>query len=194
MYVISMSANRRANQKGVTPRMTSPTGILAMPAMTKRLRPIGGVSVGEDRDSVRLAVASTAGRLPPDRPRYLMGVGTPRDFLEAIEQGVDLFDCVTPTRHGRTHQVFTSTGTLNLRNASHARDTRPIEEGCDCAACGSFSRGYLRHLANSNEMLAAILLTLHNLRFFQRLLEEARKAIAEETFPLLRGRYGPSPV
>jgi queuine tRNA-ribosyltransferase len=155
---------------------------------------IGGVSVGEGRAELVQAVASTARRLPADRPRYLMGVGTPRDFLEAIEQGVDLFDCVTPTRHGRTHQVFTSSGTMNLRNASHARDSRPIEEGCDCSACRSFSRGYLRHLANSNEMLAAILLTLHNLRFFQRLLEQARKAIAEGTFPLLRDRYCANPV
>jgi queuine tRNA-ribosyltransferase len=139
---------------------------------------IGGVSVGEERAALHAAVACTAPLLPQDRPRYLMGVGTPADFFEAVAAGVDLFDCVTATRHGRTHQAFTRAGRLNLRNAAFARDPRPLEEGCDCPACATFSRGYLRHLCRSKEMLGAELLTLHNLRHFHRLLEGLRGAIA----------------
>ena len=123
---------------------------------------IGGVSVGERKGEHHLAVAAAASRLPEDRPRYLMGVGKPRDFFDAVEQGVDLFDCVTPTRHGRTHAAFTSHGHVNLRNERFARD----------------SRGYLRHLCKVDEMLGPILLTIHNLRYFHTLMARIREAIA----------------
>jgi queuine tRNA-ribosyltransferase len=149
---------------------------------------IGGVSVGESREDAASAVAAAAPLLPVDRPRYLMGVGTPRDFLDAIEQGIDLFDCVTPTRHGRTHQAFTSVGPLNLRNARFARDGGPLDERCDCATCAHFSRAYLRHLCKSGEMLGAMLLTEHNLRYFHALLERVRAAIAAEALGDLRAR------
>jgi len=147
---------------------------------------IGGVSVGEDRESIRATVASTARLLPDDKPRYLMGVGTPTDFFDSIEQGADLFDCVTPTRHARTHQVFTSRGRINVRNSRWKDDPRPLDPDCDCTTCASFSRGVLRHLAVSGEMLAGMLLSLHNLRFFHRLLERIRHAIAEDRLQALR--------
>jgi queuine tRNA-ribosyltransferase len=157
---------------------------------------IGGVSVGETREDLKQAVATTAPLLPEHQPRYLMGVGTPLDFFDAIEEGVDLFDCVTPTRHGRTHQAFTSGGPVNLRNAIWARDERALDPECDCPCCSGFSRGYLRHLCKSNEMLGAQLLTLHNLRFFFRLLERIRGAIEQDRLPELRasvlaGAMGP---
>jgi queuine tRNA-ribosyltransferase len=149
---------------------------------------IGGVSVGESREDAARAVAAAAPLLPEDRPRYLMGVGTPRDFLDAIDQGIDLFDCVTPTRHGRTHQAFTSEGPLNLRNARFARDPGPLDARCDCDTCKQFSRAYLRHLCKSGEMLGAMLLTDHNLRYFHALLERVRSAIAADALPALRAR------
>jgi queuine tRNA-ribosyltransferase len=147
---------------------------------------IGGVSVGETREDMRTAVECTAPLLPAHKPRYLMGVGMPEDFFDAVAQGVDLFDCVTPTRHGRTHQAFTSLGQLNLRNADFARDLRPLDPECDCPCCTGFSRGTLRHLCKSNEMLGAQLLTLHNLRFFARLFERMRSAIPRGELTRLR--------
>jgi queuine tRNA-ribosyltransferase len=147
---------------------------------------IGGVSVGEEREHMRVAVRSSAPLLPEDKPRYLMGVGTPLDFFDAVEQGIDLFDCVTPTRHGRTHQAFTSFGRMNLRNARFARDPAPLDPVCDCPCCAGFSRGYLRHLCMSNEMLGAQLLTLHNLRHFHALFERIRAAIREDRLVELR--------
>ena len=150
---------------------------------------IGGVSVGEDRVAMRRAVEAAAPLLPADKPRYLMGVGTPLDLYEAVRCGVDLFDCVTPTRHGRNHQAFTREGRLNLRNAAHERDPRPLEEGCDCPACTRFSRAYLRHLCVAREMLAAVLLTQHNLRFFPRCMQEMRRAIEAGTLEGLRARF-----
>ena len=149
---------------------------------------IGGVSVGEDRVAMRRAVAAAAPRLPTDRPRYLMGVGTPLDLFEAVLAGVDLFDCVTPTRHGRNHQAFTWEGRLNLRNARFERDAAPLEEGCDCPACTRFSRAYLRHLCQAGEMLAAVLLTQHNLRFFHRCMAEMRAAVGAGRLEELRAR------
>ena len=139
---------------------------------------IGGVSVGEERSHMLAALEASAPLLPPERPRYLMGVGTPQDFLDAVRRGIDLFDCVTPTRHGRNHQAFTSLGKLNLRNQVWRADEAPLDPACDCYACRRFSRGYLRHLATCGEMLAGILLSLHNLRFFHRLMEDLRRAIA----------------
>ena len=151
---------------------------------------IGGVSVGEDRAAMLAAVDAATALLPEDRPRYLMGVGTPLDFVEAIRRGVDLFDCVTPTRHGRNHQAFTSQGRVNLRNKLWQRDPAPLDPTCDCPACPAFSRGYLRHLAQAGEMLAGVLLTLHNLRFFHRLMEDARAAIADGTYAAFAARVG----
>ena len=147
---------------------------------------IGGVSVGEDREHMRAAVSASTPLLPEDRPRYLMGVGTPEDLFDAVERGCDLFDCVTPTRHGRTHAAFTSRGTINLRNSGWRDDASPLDPECDCAACARFSRGVLRHLCASGEMLGAMLLSLHNLRFFHRLLERMRAAIAEDRLTELR--------
>lgn len=147
---------------------------------------IGGVSVGEGREHFATAVSAAASRMPRDKPRYLMGVGTPRDFFDAIERGVDLFDCVTPTRHGRTHQAFTSQGTLNLRNQGWARDRAPLDPACDVPWLRGFSKGYLRHLCKANEMLAAQLLSLQNLWFFLDLMQRIRTAIREDRFTELR--------
>ena len=149
---------------------------------------IGGVSVGEERDAMRMAVESSAPLLPEEKPRYLMGIGTPLDCVEAVCAGIDMFDCVTPTRHGRTHQAFTSEGRINLRNKKYADDPSPLDPASDCALTAPFSKGYLRHLCKADEMLGAILITLHNLRFFHRLMEEMRRAIAEGTLPDLRQR------
>ena len=138
---------------------------------------VGGVSLGEERAAMETAMRATGPRLPADRPRYLMGVGTPRDLFDAIECGFDLFDCVTPTRNARNHTVFTSLGRLNLRNRGFLEDPRPLDPECDCPACTGFSRGALRHLCMSSEMLGATLLTLHNLRVFHSLLARVRAAI-----------------
>jgi queuine tRNA-ribosyltransferase len=138
---------------------------------------IGGVSVGEDRESMRLAVSASAPLLPPERPRYLMGVGTPEDFFLAVSEGVDLFDCVTPTRHGRNHQAYTPAGRINLRNRRFARDPEPLDASCDCPTCTQFCRAYLRHLCSTDEMLAGVLLSLHNVHAFQRLMAAMRAAI-----------------
>ncbi|HEX6883035.1 MAG TPA: tRNA guanosine(34) transglycosylase Tgt [Planctomycetota bacterium] len=149
---------------------------------------IGGVSVGEDRAAMRRAVRAAAPLLPAEKPRYLMGVGTPLDLYDAVRAGVDLFDCVTPTRHGRNHQAFTWEGRLNLRNARHERDERPLEEDCDCPACRTVSRAYLRHLCMCGEMLAGVLLTQHNLRFFHRCMEAMRAAIERGELAALEPR------
>ncbi len=149
---------------------------------------IGGVSVGEDRPAMLAAVEAAAPLLPDSKPRYLMGVGTPLDFLDAIERGIDMFDCVTPTRHGRNHQAFTSEGRVNLRNVAWRDDTARLDDDCNCAACTQFSRGALRHLCKSGEMLGGILVSIHNLTFFQRLLSDIRAAIAAGTLPTLRAR------
>ena len=142
---------------------------------------VGGLSVGDTPDEMYRVLDATVPALPADRPRYLMGVGRPQDLLEAISRGIDLFDCVLPTRNGRNAQAFTNHGTLRLRNLQFERDLRPLEEGCPCAAC-RHSRGYLRHLFLAGEMLGPILVSIHNLTFYQRLLAEARKAIAADRY------------
>ncbi|TDJ76057.1 MAG: tRNA guanosine(34) transglycosylase Tgt [Planctomycetota bacterium] len=147
---------------------------------------VGGVSVGEDREAMLLAVGASAPLLPEDKPRYLMGIGTPIDFFDAVERGIDLFDCVTPTRHARTAQAYTSQGRMNLRNQVWRADPRPLDPDCDCPACSRFSRGFLRHLCVTGEMLGPILLTLHNLRAFHRLMAKMRTAIAEDRLSALR--------
>ena len=147
---------------------------------------VGGVSVGEAREEVRKALDVTTHLLPTDRPRYLMGVGRPQDILDAIATGVDMFDCVLPTRNGRNATCLTFEGNVKLRNAGHRRDARPIEEGCPCLACTRFTRSYLRHLFIAGEMLGPTLASIHNLTFLQRLTERARAAIREGRFAALR--------
>ncbi len=144
---------------------------------------VGGLCVGEPAEETRRIASGTAALLPPDRPRYLMGVGTPRDLLRFAAMGYDLFDCVLPSRNGRNGTLFTSQGKLMIRNAAHARDRRPVEEGCDCYTCLHFSRGALRHFAMAGEMLGAQLATIHNLHFYLRLMRAMRAALAAGTFP-----------
>ncbi|HEU4448494.1 MAG TPA: tRNA guanosine(34) transglycosylase Tgt [Gaiellaceae bacterium] len=138
---------------------------------------LGGLSVGEDRALMLETVAWAAPLLPPERPRYFMGIGDPAGILEVVVRGVDMFDCVLPTRLGRTGSALTWEGRLNLRNARFARDPRPLQEGCPCAACSGFSRAYLRHLVNQQELLALVLLSEHNVRFLLDLTAGARAAI-----------------
>jgi queuine tRNA-ribosyltransferase len=142
---------------------------------------IGGLSVGELPSEMYLALDFTAPLLPADRPRYLMGVGRPIDLLEAIARGVDLFDCVMPTRNGRNALAFTDSGPVRLRNQPHALERAPLEETCPCLAC-RHSRGYLRHLFQAGEMLGPMLVSIHNLTYYQHLLADARRAIAEQRF------------
>jgi queuine tRNA-ribosyltransferase len=138
---------------------------------------IGGLSVGEKPLQMYDTLDWTVPMMPADRPRYLMGVGTPNDLIEAVSRGVDLFDCVLPTRNGRNAMAFTSGGPVRLRNLQHQRDERPLDEQCDCPTCRGYSRGYLRHLFMAGEMLGPILLSLHNIAFYQRLLGDLRLAI-----------------
>jgi queuine tRNA-ribosyltransferase len=144
---------------------------------------VGGLSVGEPPEETARVAAATVALLPADRPRYLMGMGTPRDLLRFAGMGYDLFDCVLPTRNGRNGTLFTRHGKLMIRNAAHARDSRPVDDGCACYTCARFSRGALRHLAMTREMLGARLATLHNLHFYLQLMREIRAALAEGTFP-----------
>jgi queuine tRNA-ribosyltransferase len=144
---------------------------------------VGGLAVGESPEAMIEVLSEAAPALPAEKPRYLMGVGTPRDLVEAIACGIDMFDCVMPTRNARNTSVFTASGRLNLRNARFREDFAPIEAGCDCLACGGgFTRAYLRHLFVAGEMLAATLATIHNLRFYLRLVRAAREAILEGRF------------
>jgi queuine tRNA-ribosyltransferase len=138
---------------------------------------LGGLSVGEARDPMFETVAEVAPLLPAEKPRYFMGIGDPEGILEVIERGVDMFDCVLPTRMGRTGTALTSTGRLNLKNARFTRDDSPLDEQCDCRACSRFTRAYIRHLVNQQELLGLRLLTVHNVRFLLRLTEGARAAI-----------------
>ena len=140
---------------------------------------VGGLAVGEGQALMLATLDSTVPLLPADRPRYLMGVGTPDDLLGAVQRGIDMFDCVMPTRAGRTARAYTANGTLNLRNARHAGDARPLEPGCPCPGCGRHSRAYLHHLFRSEEMLGPMLLTWHNLTYYQRLMRDIRDAILE---------------
>ena len=142
---------------------------------------IGGLSVGESPEEMYRTLDVTCPALPVDRPRYLMGVGTPVDLLEAIRRGVDLFDCVIPTRNGRNALAFTDRGPLRMRNLRHQRDPRPIDENCSCPAC-QHSRGYIRHLFMAGEMLGPILTSIHNVTYYQRLVADARCAIAEDRY------------
>ena len=140
---------------------------------------VGGLAVGEPQSAMFETLEATVPHLPAERPRYLMGVGKPDDIVGAVLRGVDMFDCVLPTRSGRNGQAFTAEGALNLKNARFADDPAPLEPGCDCPACRQFSRAYLHHTVKSGEIIAAMLLTWHNLSHYQRLMDEMRQAIAQ---------------
>ncbi|KGM50946.1 queuine tRNA-ribosyltransferase [Lysobacter concretionis Ko07 = DSM 16239] len=151
---------------------------------------IGGLAVGEPEHERNAMLEHTCPQLPADRPRYLMGVGRPEDLVEGVARGIDMFDCVMPTRNARNGHFFTSTGTVRIRNAKYEHDLRPIEEGCDCLACaGGFTRSYLRHLDRCNEMLGPMLGTAHNLRYYQRLMAQMREAIGQGTFAAFRESF-----
>ncbi len=143
---------------------------------------IGGLAVGEGQETMFQVLDYAPGMLPDDKPRYLMGVGRPDDIVGAVIRGVDMFDCVMPTRSGRTSQAFTRFGTINIRNARHKEDPRPLEEGCDCPLCTHYTRAYIHHLQKCNEVLAVMLLTWHNIRYYQRLMQGIRKSLAEDKF------------
>jgi queuine tRNA-ribosyltransferase len=143
---------------------------------------LGGLAVGEPEAERNATLESVGPRLPADKPRYLMGVGRPEDIVEAVRRGIDMFDCVMPTRHARNGFLFTREGTLRIRNAKYASDTRPIEEGCACYACAKgFSRAYLRHLDRCGEILGAQLATIHNLHHYLALMCELREAIDSQS-------------
>jgi queuine tRNA-ribosyltransferase len=143
---------------------------------------IGGLSVGEGHENMLKAVEHTAPLLPKEKPRYLMGVGTPADIIAAVRTGIDMFDCVMPTRNGRNAYAFTDDGPLRMRNNVHIDDDRPIEAGCDCYCCSEYTRAAVRHFFNLNEMLGPILVSIHNIRFYQRLMADIRGAIASGRF------------
>ncbi len=147
---------------------------------------IGGLAVGEGHDLMLRAIEDTVPHLPEDRPRYLMGVGTPEDILEAVARGVDMFDCVLPTRSGRHGQAFTRFGKINLRNARHAEDSRPLDEAHDCPALSRYSRAYLHHLIRSGELLGMMLLSWANIAYYQSFMRDMRAAIAGGTFESFR--------
>jgi queuine tRNA-ribosyltransferase len=147
---------------------------------------IGGLSVGEAREPMFEATTLAASFLPTGKPRYFMGIGDPEGVIEVIARGVDMFDCVLPTRTARTGSALTWEGRLNLRNARFARDPRPLDESCACPACTRFSRAYIRHLVNQQEILGLRLLSLHNLRFLIDLAAAARQAIEQGTFEAWR--------
>jgi queuine tRNA-ribosyltransferase len=151
---------------------------------------IGGVSVGEPKEDMQRIVAHTPQRLPRDKPRYLMGVGTPEDLVEGVSHGVDLFDCVLPTRNARNAHLFTRFGDLKLRNARFRDDPRPIDESCGCHACASgFSRAYLHHLERCGEMLAPMLTSIHNLHYYLNLMREVREALEAGRFEVWRRQF-----
>ena len=150
---------------------------------------IGGLSVGEPKEDMRRVLAHTAPQLPVNKPRYLMGVGTPEDLVASVAEGVDMFDCVMPTRNARNGWLFTRHGDIKIRNARYKDDTRPLDESCACHTCRNFSRGYLHHLQRLNEMLGARLNTLHNLYYYQALMHDMRTAIESDSFPAFASRF-----
>ncbi len=143
---------------------------------------IGGLGVGEGHEKMLQITAHATALLPKNKPRYLMGIGTPLDIIQAVRMGIDMFDCVLPTRNGRNAYAFTETGPLRLRNSVHANDPRPVEPGCQCQCCRNYSRAAIRHFFKSREMLGPILLSIHNLHFYQRLMNNIRKHINEGSF------------
>jgi queuine tRNA-ribosyltransferase len=150
---------------------------------------VGGLAVGEGHDAMCACLDYAPPQLPQDKPRYLMGVGKPDDIVEAVRRGIDMFDCVLPTRSGRTGQAFTADGPLNIRNARFAEDREPLEPGCPCPACTGFERAYVHHLVRSGEILGAMLMTEHNLWFYQRLMQALRDAIADSRLDSYAARF-----
>ncbi|MEA3081979.1 MAG: queuine tRNA-ribosyltransferase [Sphingomonadales bacterium] len=150
---------------------------------------VGGLAVGEGQDAMLGCLDFAVEMLPADKPRYLMGVGKPDDIVEAAVRGIDMFDCVLPTRSGRTGQAFTADGPINLRNARFAEDSEPIEPGCPCPACATFERAYIHHLVKSGEILGAMLMTQHNLWFYQRLMQGLRDAIAGQRLQVFAAEF-----
>jgi queuine tRNA-ribosyltransferase len=147
---------------------------------------VGGLSVGEPPAQMYATLDCTVPLLPSDRPRYLMGVGRPEDILEAVCRGIDMFDCVMPTRNGRNAMVFTSRGPVRLRNAVHAKDQSPLDPECPCVACQRYTRSYLRHLFVAGEMLGPILASLHNITYYQTLVRQIREAVLAGTLQQFR--------
>ncbi|QLI82632.1 tRNA guanosine(34) transglycosylase Tgt [Chitinibacter fontanus] len=144
---------------------------------------IGGLSVGEPKEEMERILAHTAPQLPVNKPRYLMGVGTPEDLVYGVSQGIDMFDCVMPTRNARNGMLFTRYGNVKIKNAHYKKDTRPLDESCDCYTCRNFSRAYLHHLFRSQEILSSQLNTIHNLHYYQVIMQEMRDAIEADQFP-----------
>ncbi len=155
---------------------------------------IGGLSVGEPKEERLRVLDHMAARLPAERPRYLMGVGTPADIVEAIARGIDLFDCVLPTRNARNGWVYTRRGVVKLRNSRYRADLSPLDEECDCYTCRTFTRAYLHHLQRVNEILGARLNTLHNLHYYQRLMREAREAIQQGRYAEYASAFNRAPL
>jgi queuine tRNA-ribosyltransferase len=184
----SVKASRRSDQAvfgivqgGVNPSMRAESARFIRDLGTPGIA-IGGLSVGETKEEMHAMLDVVTPLLPENKPRYLMGVGTPEDLINAVARGVDIFDCVLPTRLARHHSAFAPEGRLNLMNASFARDQRPIDETCDCYTCRTFTRAYLRHLMVARELLAGTLISIHNLRALIRLMEQVRGHIADGTF------------
>ena len=151
---------------------------------------VGGVSVGEPKDEMLRIMAHTPHRLPAHKPRYLMGVGTPEDLVQGVACGVDMFDCVMPTRNARNGHLFTRFGDLKIRNARHKQDEQPIDPSCHCHTCASgFSRAYLHHLDRCGEMLGPMLATIHNLHYYVNLMREVRQALDEGRFEVMRLQF-----
>jgi len=150
---------------------------------------VGGLAVGEGQEAMLGCLDFAIGMLPAAKPRYLMGVGKPDDIVEAVVRGIDMFDCVLPTRSGRTGQAFTADGPLNMRNARFAEDQEPIEPGCPCPACAQFERAYVHHLVKSGEILGAMLMTQHNLWFYQRMMQALREAIARQGLQVFANEF-----
>ncbi len=150
---------------------------------------IGGLSVGEPKEEMYQVLDALTPHMPADKPRYLMGVGTPENLVTAVHYGVDMFDCVLPTRNARNGWLYTSTGVVKIRNAKYEMDTRPIDEACECSTCKQFSRSYIKHLLKTNEILGARLATVHNLHFFLDLMAQMRAAIESNSFDDFRGNF-----
>ena len=150
---------------------------------------IGGLSVGEPKEEMISVLEYLPDVMPADKPRYLMGVGTPSDLVEGVARGIDMFDCVMPSRNARNGYLFTSTGTVKIRNAKHKMDTRPLDINCECSTCQNYSRAYLHHLQKTNEILGSRLNTMHNLHYYQHLMASMREAIKNDTFEDFRAEF-----
>jgi queuine tRNA-ribosyltransferase len=191
----SLAAHKRPTEQALFAIVQGGTDMTLRESCARRLvdlnfdgYALGGLAVGEGFAAMDSVVRQTTPLLPDNRPRYLMGVGYPRDIVAAVAAGIDMFDCVLPTRNGRNAYAFTPTGPLRLRNAQYQRDLSPIEPGCDCIACRQYSRGTLRHLFYAGEMLGPILVSAHNMRFYQRLLADVRRTLTQGDFDRWRNQ------